>query len=296
MTDKIALITGGNRGLGFATAKALAGQGWQVVITARTAERAENAAALIRHAVPGNRVEGRGLELTSWHGVRDFARDFSETYPALHLLIANAVYWGAVDNQPHRTSEGWETTFATNHLGHFLLGTLLQPLLKTGAHEAGEARAVVVSSRMHLPGTPGPETHFDFEDLDTRKAYHPMLAYKNSKLANIWFTYEWQRRLAGTGVTVNAVCPGFVPETEAERSKGIRRWFFRYIMPLFPFATRLKTGVATYLYAATEPSLKGVGGKFYTRTKEIRSHPASYDEAKAARLWELSAAAVNISS
>ena len=198
-------------------------------------------------------------------------------------MINNA--GGSVPGKQARfTADGFELTFGTNHLGHFLLTNLLLEDLKQSA------RVITVSSELHNPDhAGGPAPDFDYDNLKGEKYYHPQIFYRNSKLANMWFAYELQRRLAGTGVTSNAVCPGFVPAAIAARRKSpIARFFYAQIMAWMPFARSLEQASSSYMVAAKDPNLEGVGGKFIVDGKEKRSSDESYDEEKARHLWELS--------
>lgn len=279
---RVAMITGGNSGIGFATANKLAAQGFHVILASRNQEASALAIARIRSSHPNASVESIPLDLASFAAVRHCAAEFrSKGYP-LHLLINNA--GGAVaGKQASFTVDGFERTFATNHLGHFLLTNLLLDDLKLSA----PARVITVSSQLHIPGyAGGPPPDFDYDNLKGEKYYDPQVFYRNSKLANMWFTYELQRRLAGTGVTSNAVCPGFVPEAIGDRRKSpMDRFLYKQILARMPFARSLEQASASYLFAATDPSLEGVGGKFITDGKERRSSDESYDEEKAKRLW-----------
>lgn len=149
---------------------------------------------------------------------------------------------------------------------------------------------ITVSSELHNPEyAGGPAPDFDYENIKGEKYYHPQIFYRNSKLANLWFAYELQRRLAGTGVTSNAVCPGFVPAAIAARRKSpIARFFYAQIMARMPFARSLEQASSSYMFAATDPGLEGIGGKFIVAGKEKCSSNASYDEEQAKHLWELS--------
>jgi NAD(P)-dependent dehydrogenase (short-subunit alcohol dehydrogenase family) len=140
---------------------------------------------------------------------------------------------------------------------------------------------------MHLPGGWGPEVSFDFDDLGPQKRYEPTVAYKNSKLAMMWFTYELARRLPPRKITANAVCPGFVPATAAEDTHGIMRLLMRTVMPLMPFAHSIDEATDTFAMACTDPKLEGTSGKFFGESKPIESSPESHDAAKAKRLWNL---------
>jgi len=281
----VAIITGGNSGIGFATATKLAAKGFHVVLASRGQQKSARAIAQIQAGQPGAVVESIPLDLASFASVRACAAAFQARGYPLHLLINNA--GGSVPGQQASfTVDGFELTFGTNHLGHFLLTNLLLENLKQSA----PARVITVSSELHNPDyAGGPKPDFDYDNLKGEKYYNPQVFYRNSKLANMWFAYELQRRLAGSGVTSNAVCPGFVPEAIAARRKSpISRFFYAQIMTRMPFARSLEQASDSYIYAATDPSLEGVGGKFIVDGREKRSSVDSYDEQKARRLWEMS--------
>jgi NAD(P)-dependent dehydrogenase (short-subunit alcohol dehydrogenase family) len=128
---------------------------------------------------------------------------------------------------------------------------------------------------------------FDFADPQLEHGYNPDRAYKNSKLAVLWFTYELQRRLGGRPVTANAVCPGFVPATAAASTHGLMRALMTHVMPHMPFATTVDTATDSLLFMAQDASLDGVGGKFYGECHPIESSPESHHRAKAVRFWDL---------
>jgi NAD(P)-dependent dehydrogenase (short-subunit alcohol dehydrogenase family) len=177
-------------------------------------------------------------------------------------------------------------TFGTNHLGHFLRTNLLLNNLNLSA----PARVITVSSQMHMPGyAGGPAPDFDYDNLKAEKYYNAQVFYKNSKLANMWFAYELQTRLAGSGVTSNAVCPGFVPESIAERrGSPVERWLYQEVLARMPFARSLDQASSSFVFVATDPRYEIVGGKFMMDGKEINSSTDSYDEEKGRRLWEAS--------
>src|SRR5512135_2441174 len=281
----VAMITGGNSGIGFATARKLASKGFHVIMASRNQQTSAQASARIQAANPNVGVESIPLDLASFASVRQCAAVFQAKGYPLHLLINNA--GGSNPGQHARfTADGFEMTFGTNHLGHFLLTNLLLDDLKRSA----PARVVTVSSQRHIPGyAGGPGAKFDYDNLKGEKFYDSATFYCNSKLANMWFTYELQRRLAGTGVTSNPVCPGFVPEAIGDRrTSSFDRVLYRKILPHMLFARTLDQASASYLTAATDPRWEGVGGKFIVDGQERRSSDESYDEAKARRLWELS--------
>jgi NAD(P)-dependent dehydrogenase (short-subunit alcohol dehydrogenase family) len=217
--------------------------------------------------------------------VRQSVAAFQATGYPLHILINNA--GGAVPGkQASFTVDGFEMTFGTNHLGHFLFTNLLLEDLKQSA----PARVITVSSELHNPAyAKGPLPDFDYDNLKAEKYYNPQVFYRNSKLANVWFAYELQRRLAGTGVTSSAVCPGFVPAAiAARRNSPIEKFFYAQIMARMPFARSLEQASDSYMIAATDPAFEGLGGKFIVDGKEKASSIDSYDAEKARRLWDLS--------
>jgi light-dependent protochlorophyllide reductase len=283
--QRVALITGGNSGIGFATANKLARKGITVILASRNQKATTQAITRMRAANPNAIVESIPLDLSSFASVRQCASAFQAKGYPLHILINNA--GGSVPGkQPSFTADGFEMTLGTNHLGHFLLTNLLLEDLKRSA----PARVITVSSELHNPDhTRGPVPDFDYNNLKGEKYYNSQIFYRNSKLANMWFAYELQRRLIDTGVTSNAVCPGFVPAAIAARRKSsIQKFFYGQIMTRMPFARSLEQASDSYMVAATDPALDGIGGKFIVDGKEKRSSDESYDEEKARRLWELS--------
>ena len=289
--QKVVLITGGNRGIGLAAARKLAERGYHVILTSRNVAAGKEAVAAIRQRVPGATVETMQLDLASFVSIRQFAEAFHAQGLPLHGLINNAGLM-VVEKQPKFTADGFELTFGTNHLGHFLLTHLLLPDLLRSA----PARVVVVSSQTHMAGIGnGPPVDFDYANLRAEKYYQPEVFYKNSKLANLWFTYELQRRLEGSGVTANAVCPGYVPATIAEHIPNpVGRWIFKNIVTRFADTRTVEQGADSLVFVAADPSLAGVGGKFSTDGRLIDSSPDSYEEAKARQLWDYSCAACGI--
>jgi NAD(P)-dependent dehydrogenase (short-subunit alcohol dehydrogenase family) len=285
--QQVAMITGGNSGIGFATVSKLAEKGFLVILASRNQKTTAQAIQRIQNVNPNARLESIRLDLASFASIRQCVAEFhAKGYP-LHVLINNA--GGSVPGkQASFTADGFELTFGTNHLGHFLLTNLLLEDLKRSA----PARVITVSSELHNPEhAGGPAPDFDYDNLKGEKYYHPQIFYRNSKLANLWFTYELQRRLAGTGVTANAVCPGFVPAAIGARRKSpVARFFYTQIMARMPFARSLEQASSSYLVAATAPYLEGVGGKFIVDGKEKRSSDESYNEEKARYLWEMSRA------
>ena len=198
MREKTVLITGGNCGIGKETAVGLAKMGAKVVITSRDPAKGQEAVAEVRERTGGD-VETMALDLASFAAIRGFTKKFLNTRDRLDVLVNNA---GLILSERTETEEGFETQFGVNHLGHFLLTSLLQERIEGSA----PSRIVNVASDAHRFAGQG----LDFDDLQLNTGYRALKAYGRSKLANIYFTRELARRLDRTGVTVNAVHPGSV--------------------------------------------------------------------------------------
>lgn len=275
MQGKTVLITGATAGIGQATAQALARQGAQVVLVGRDARKTQAVAEELRAQTGHPGVDFLLADLSSLASVRGLARDFRAKFPQLHVLINNA---GGVNQTRQVTPDGFELTFAVNHLAPFVLtGELLGTLRATPG-----ARIVNVSSSAQAQG------HIDFGDLMGERRYSPMRAYYQSKLANVLFTYELARRLAGTGVTANALHPGVVNSNFGGEMRGVMGLAMRAIKR-FGSVTPGE-GARTSVYLASSPEVEGVSGKYFEKGKAVPSGKESYDEAVARRLWEVSEA------
>lgn len=287
---KTVLITGGGRGLGRVTAGKLARLGHRVILTARDERAGLRAVREIQAELPGAQVEARRLDLASLADVRVFAQACLAQELSLDVLFHVA---GIMQQSPVRrtTVDGFEETLAVNVLSPLLLTELLMPALQRTA----AARVIAVSSRLHLPGSRGVPVNFDLSDPNLERGYHPQRAYKNSKLALLWVVYQLARQLAGTNVTVNAVCPGFVPETVAESFHGFRRFLFKQLLVHMPFATRVGRATDSLVFMAVDSSLARVSGKFYGEQRPLASSQDSYDTAKAQSFWTWAHAALNSS-
>jgi NAD(P)-dependent dehydrogenase (short-subunit alcohol dehydrogenase family) len=275
MQGKIVLITGGNTGIGKATAIGLGKRGARVVFTARDPGKGEAAAHEIR-AETGAEVTSMLLDLGSFASIEAFAADFRERFAELHVLVNNA---GLILTERAETAEGFEATLGVNHLGHFLLTELVLDRLRASA----PARIVVVSSAAHYRSR-----GLDFEDLGARRRYGSYRVYADSKLANLYFVSELARRLRGTGVTVNAVHPGVVASDFAADgdTQGLLRWFYRVAKPLLRTP---EEGAETTLYVATAPELGEVTGEYFANCRRARPSRVARDDQAARRLWQVSA-------
>lgn len=283
---KTVLVTGGNRGLGHECARQLLADGHRVIITAR--DRAKGRAALeslsSSSANASARLELFELDLASLASIRAFGAQWEREGRSLDAVVHNA---GVMQQSPTRrvTVDGFEETLATNAIGPYLLTKELWPSLV----RARAGRVVMVSSRLHLPDSRGEPVRFDFDDPQLERGYSPDRAYKNSKLACLWVTYELARRAEGTSVTANAVCPGFVPVTAAESVKGFSRFMLKYVLRFAPFATALGDAGSSLKWCAVDPSIAESRAKFFAEKREIPSSEESRDPEKARRFCELAA-------
>jgi NAD(P)-dependent dehydrogenase (short-subunit alcohol dehydrogenase family) len=281
---KCVIITGANSGIGFEAACALAGKGAEVVLAVRNWEKGGQAAARICQAHPQAKIEMMRLDLADLGSVHRFAKDFAQRHSTLSVLINNAGVMGI----PYRqTVDGFEMQFGTNHLGHFALTGLLLPLLIATPH----ARVVTVSSMMHLFGK------INFDDLNGAKKYNPWVAYGQSKLANLLFAYELQRRLANVGANVISLgChPGYAAtnlQFGAARMNHSRPQEIQNRLMNTLFAQTAAMGALPILYAATASGVAGgeyIGplglGKMRGHPGVVRSSARSYDVATAQKLW-----------
>ena len=284
MAGQIVLITGGNAGIGKETAVGLASKGAHVVFTSRDAARGEAALAEIKQRSGNDAVDVMALDLASLASVRAFADAFLDRYDRLNVLIDNA---GLVLTSRRVTEDGYETTFQVNHLGHFLLTEMLEERLLASA----PARVIVVTSDAHKTARHG----LDFDDLQSERKYRSFGVYGKSKLANILFTRELARRLAGTGVTVNCVHPGLVASRFAR--DGDTGLIGKYFMPLMrPFALSAEQGAATSIFLASDPSVEGITGAYWVKCAPLQPSDAALDDDAARKLWDVSEQLVHVSA
>ena len=281
MTDlsgKVAVVTGGNSGIGKEAAVEIARQGAHVVIAARNPTKA--AAAVTEVETRGNargRVETMPIDLASFASVRAFADAFTAKHDRLDILLNNA---GGVLRKRIVTGDGHEMQFQVNHLSHFLLTNLLHDVLVRSA----PARVVNVSSYAHTTVRHG----LDFDDLEfERRRYHGFAVYSATKLMNVLFTLELARRENPDVITANAVHPGFVASNFAKEGDT---GFFGLLMPLArPFALSPAKGALTSIYVSTSSDVDGLTGLYFVKGKAVSPSPPALDAAAAARLWDVSA-------
>jgi NAD(P)-dependent dehydrogenase (short-subunit alcohol dehydrogenase family) len=279
LQGKICLVTGATSGIGKATALGLARLGATVVLVARDQARGETTRDEIIAQSSSRAVDLLLADLSSQQSIRQLAGTVTQTYPRLHVLVNNA---GLFSLRRHTTVDGLELTLAVNYLAPFLLTNLLLDTLKASA----PARIVNVSSSAHEEG------HIRLDHLQMERGYRPMRAYGQSKLALVLFTYELARRLEGSGVTANALHPGFVSTNIGQTGLGpIGRAAAQFI---FRRGITPEEGAKTSIYLASSPEAEGVTGKYFVKSVPRRSAEISYDETLQERLWEESAKLVGL--
>ncbi len=273
MEDKTCLITGGSNGIGYAAARELARMGANVTMVGRNATKTAAATARIIEETGNPSVRYLLADLSSQSDVRGLAAQVKEQMPRLDVLVNNA---GAVFLSNRSSVDGVEMTFALNHLGYYLLTTLLLDLLKGSA----PARIVNVSSKSHLSAG-----RFRLEDLPKPGRNGGYRAYGRSKLCNILFTYKLARRLECSGVTVNALHPGLV-RTNIARDNGFLGRVANFLIGVR--GVNALKGAETLTYLATSPEVEGVTGKYFVDCRPVASSALSYDARLASDLWDMS--------
>ena len=309
MARDVVLVTGGNSGIGFECARQLARAGWHVLIASRNRQASAEAVDRIARDSGADAASELGLDLGSTAAVRQFVREIDARDVPLRALVCNAGL--QVHKGPQLSPDGYELTFAVNHLGHFLLTNLLLARLVRNA----PARIVIVASGVHDPkfrtGMPKPAV----ADLATLAAtggpragaFDGRLAYVNSKLCNLWFTYELIRRIEAAGlsregrwVSVNAFEPGLVPGSGLARDyPPVLRFIWdrllpglaRLLSPAVPSINPADKAGAALAKVALDPELDRTSGRYFpshARWRAARSSDASYDQAQARALWDAS--------
>jgi NAD(P)-dependent dehydrogenase (short-subunit alcohol dehydrogenase family) len=283
---KIILITGATSGIGLEAAKVLSEKGGKIILPVRNLEKGKIAVQQIKQRFKSADIELMKMDISDFDSVRQFANEFIKKYSKLDLLLNNAgIMWTP---QKVTSKQGHELQFATNHLGHFLLTGLLMPLLKSTPN----SRVVTQSSVLHKKGQgQNFEPSIYFDDLNFSKSFDTKKAYAQSKLANLLFTYELDRRLKASKINsiATAAHPGYTA-TNLQNGLG----FMMKVMNVL-LAQKVAMGALPILRAATEPNLKGA--EFFGPTKmgEMKGFPelvdsseTSYDLSLAKKLWEVS--------
>jgi retinol dehydrogenase-12 len=272
MQGKVCLVTGATSGLGLATARALAGRGAHVLLVARNEQKCSRVRRELIEASGNDSIECFLANLSQKAEIEKLSLQVHKATKVLDVLINNA---GAVFMRRRLNADGIERTLALNHLAYFHLTLRLLDLLGN----ADQGRIINVSSAMHATAV------LDFDNLQLESRYGGLKAYRQSKLANLLFTYELARRLRNTTVTVNALHPGFVATNIGANNSSL----FRFAKPFLRLVAKSpQEGAETGIYLATSPEVTGISGGYFIDCKQAQSSPASYDEETARRLWDRS--------
>ncbi|MGH8218227.1 MAG: SDR family oxidoreductase [Steroidobacteraceae bacterium] len=279
LAGKVCLVTGATNGIGFTTARALARLGAAVWVHGRDPERGRRVTEQIVRESGNRDVRFAQADFSRLEEVRRLAAEVQAGAPRLDVLINNA---GLICPQRTTTAEGYETTFAVNHLAPFLLTVLLREKLE----QSPPARIVVVASEAHR------RSQLDFDDLMMARGYSQLRAYGRSKLANILFARALARRLAGSPATANALHPGVVLTNLFNRGSALTRWGVAAIGRLFMISP--EQGAMTSVYLASSPEVEGRSGGYYSKCRLIEPSAAALRDEDGERLWALSAQLVGL--
>lgn len=278
MQGKTVVITGATSGIGEVAALHLAGQGARLVLVARDKARGEATLAKVEAQAPdrGHRIHYG--DLAQLGEMKRLGSEIAAAEPKIDVLINNA---GAMFANRGVTKDGYEKTFALNHLSYFVLTALLRPSLLA----AGSARIVNTSSDAHKTA------QFDINDLQTTKNYTSFQAYSRSKLDNILFTRELARRLPGTGITANCLHPGFVATRFGDEAGGLVGHMIGLAKVL---AISPEDGAKTIVYLATSPEVGDISGEYFYKCRRTKPTRAARDDGFASALWEKSVALTGV--
>jgi NAD(P)-dependent dehydrogenase (short-subunit alcohol dehydrogenase family) len=281
LNGKVILITGATNGIGKEAARQLAQTGATIVIAGRNPQKVTDVISEIKAETRNPNTDGIVADLSRIAGMRSLSQQFKQKYDRLDVLLNNA---GAMFTERHLTEDGFEQTFALNHLSYFLVTNDLLDLLKASA----PARIVNVASAVHTGGK------MAFDDLHAESGYNPLGAYSQSKLANIMFTYELDKRLEGAGVTVNALHPGVVRSSFGRSNPGIIGRVTGIVLGLMQQfrGVDVGEGADTAVYLAASPEVEGISGSYWYKRQQTPSSPDSLDERSWQRLWTVSEAMI----
>ncbi len=270
LEGKVVLVTGSTDGIGRQTALELARMGARVLVHGRSRQKTDRARDELKKAVPGAQVDAVVGDLADMAQVRALAREVEGLTDRLHVLLHNA---GVFVHERQLTPEGFETTFAVNHLAPFLLTHLLRPLLE----RAAPSRVVVVSSIAHQRG------QLDFDNLQAERRFNGYGAYATSKLANVLFASALAERWAPLRITAYSLHPGVISTKLLKEGFGAE-------------GDSVEEGARTSVHVASAPGLEGLSGKYFVRSREATPSPAAQDKALRDRLWEVSEKLTGVAS
>lgn len=274
MKQPICLITGATAGIGLETAKQLAKKGFNIYITGRNVEKCEDAIRQMNGLSSGAGVGYFLCDFSSQHSIREAAQKIRNTIPELHVLINNA---GAVYQHKELTEEGIEKTFATNHLGYFLLTHLLLPIIPPNQG----SRIINVASDAHF------SARLNLDDITNPKKYFIFQAYANSKLANIMFTFQLAEKLKPLGITANCLHPGVVRTRIGNKNTAHwMGWMWNAMTAIRGIS--VERGAATSVYLASSQEVSSITGKYFDKCHESKPSKISTDASLQQQLWSLS--------
>jgi len=277
MRGKTVLITGANSGIGFVTAKELAKMGARILMVCRDTARGTQARAAVAGVATGEAPELLLADISSQHAIRALADDLRQRFSKIDVLINNA---GGMFAERGLTADGIERTFATNHLGPYLLTNLVIDLVRA----ADRGRIINVAAEVY-------PSKLDFDNLQGERSYGFLSAYFRSKLENIIFSLDLARRLNDSGVTVNCMSPGPAKTRFGDNMTGFAGLFPRLLKRLMPSPEK---GARTLIYLASARDVEGISGRFFLHQRARPTKPVTSDPEVAARLWRVSAALVGL--
>jgi NAD(P)-dependent dehydrogenase (short-subunit alcohol dehydrogenase family) len=271
MKGRVCVITGASAGIGLAAAEKLGAMGARLVLVGRDKVRGEAALSLLRSRIAGLAARFHYADLSRLGDMHRLGREIAGAEPRIDVLVNNA---GMMIMDRRETPDGFEIMFAVNHLAYFVVTHHLLPSLR----EAGEARIVNVASIAHR------RERLDFDDLQTARHFTGMRAYGRSKLANILFTRELARRLAGTGITANCLHPGLINSHIGEDNRPLMRWLFRLVKRVA--GKTPAQGAETIVHLAESGAVAGVTGRYFVDCRETQPSPEAQEDEAATRLWQ----------
>ena len=273
------LITGAGRGIGFATAVFLARKGHRLILTARRADDLAHLERGLKQVVPQAVAGFHVLDLASFRSIRRFATTTFSADQKIDILLHNA---GIIlpSNERHMSEDGIEENLAVAAVGPMLLSVALKPFL------ARPSRLVGVNSALHKPGTFGDEVAFRFDDPNLLNSYTPNRAYKNAKLAQLWFLFEWERRFGTEGLHADAISPGFVPRTAVRTARGFQWFLLRFVWPLLPFSASVAEAAA-HVGRVCESDPGEPGGRYFEGERLLEASEDARSQERAVAFWNM---------
>jgi NAD(P)-dependent dehydrogenase (short-subunit alcohol dehydrogenase family) len=275
---KTCLITGATDGIGKQTALELAHRDYSLVLVGRNLEKGDAVVSELIHETGNNSIRFHYADLSIMKSVQNLVDEIKRTYETIDVLLNNA---GAYFSKLKMTDEGFEKTFALNHLSYFYLTTHLLEIVKHG----NPGRIINVASTAHK------NTELDFDDIQGINDYKGWPAYGRSKLMNIMFTYECHRRFSDSGVTFNCLHPGFVDSSFGNNNLGFAKNSIKIAKKLF--AIDIVKGARTSVYLSSSDDVAGISGKYFDKCKPVQSSKASYIEEDQKKLWEATEELIN---